>query len=161
MTSASDTARGPRVVFPPPLLFVAGLGASLLLDQRLGIAIDGDGSGFSQTVIGVVLVFAGLGVMIWGIATFLLARTAIYPNRPARQCVVAGPYRFTRNPMYVGLTIAYIGAAVVLNGVWPFVLLPLVLLALQVFVIRREEAYLRLEFREDYDAYCRRVRRWI
>lgn len=161
MTFASDTSRGPRVIFPPPLLFVAALGASLWLDRRIGFSIDGDGAGFAQTAIGIALVFAGLGIMIWGIATFLLARTAIYPNRPARQCVIAGPYRFTRNPMYVGLTIAYVGAAVVLNGVWPFVLLPLVLLLLYVFVIRREEAYLRLEFREDYDAYCRRVRRWI
>src|SRR2546423_15409975 len=122
MTSGSDTARGPRVMFPPPLLFVAALAASLFLDQRLGFSIDGDGAGFVQPAAGIVLVFVGLGIMIWGIVTFLLARTAIYPNQPARQCVTGGPYRFTRNPMYLGLTVAYAGAAIVLNAVWPFLL---------------------------------------
>jgi len=161
MTSASDTSKGPRVAFPPPLLFVAALGASLLLDRRLGLDIDGEGAGFIQTALGILLVLAGLGLMIWGIITFLLARTAIYPNQPARQCVVGGPYRFTRNPMYVGLTIAYVGAAIVLNAVWPFLLLPLVLFALQAYVVRSEEAYLRLAVPDGYAVYCRRVRRWI
>ena len=161
MTSPPDPARGPRVGFPPPLLFVGGLGVALLLDRWLAFSIDGEGAGFAQTAIGILLVLAGLSLMIWGIATFLLARTAIYPNRSARQCVTTGPFRFTRNPMYVGLTIAYVGAAIVLNAVWPFVLLPVVLLLLLVLVIRKEERYLQQEFGEAYVRYCRRVRRWM
>jgi protein-S-isoprenylcysteine O-methyltransferase Ste14 len=161
MTIAGNASRGPGVPFPPPLLFVAGLGASWFLGRRLDFVIDGDGAGLAQTAIGVFLMAAGLGTMIWGIATFLRARTAIYPNQPSRQCVVTGPYRFTRNPMYVGLTVAYIGGALAMNAAWPFVFLPIVLVLLSVFVIRREEAYLRREFPEAYEAYCRRVRRWI
>jgi protein-S-isoprenylcysteine O-methyltransferase Ste14 len=152
---------GPGVKFPPPLLFAGGLAIAWLLDRRLGFAIDGDGAGVVQTAIGAVLVSAGLGVMIWGIVTFLFAQTAIYPDRPARQLVTFGPYRFTRNPMYVGLTIAYIGAAAVVNSAWPIVLLPVVLLGLFVFVMRKEERYLFAEFGDEYATYRRRVRRWL
>jgi protein-S-isoprenylcysteine O-methyltransferase Ste14 len=93
--------------------------------------------------------------------TFRRARTAILPTRPASQLVDGGPYRFTRNPMYTGLTTAYVGAAALLDSVWPLLLLPLVLAALVRLVVRREEAYLRGAFGAEYAAYQARVRRWL
>jgi protein-S-isoprenylcysteine O-methyltransferase Ste14 len=63
--------------------------------------------------------------------------------------------------MYVGCVAAYFGLAVVANSVWPLFLLPIVLLLLIVIVIRREERYMRATFGDQYDAYCRRVRRWL
>ena len=160
MTPASQ-ARGPHVRFPPPLLFIGGLAISWGLERRLGFAIDGDGAGFAQATIGIMLISIGLGVATWAIVTFVLARTAVFPNQPARQLVTDGPYGFTRNPMYTGLTVAYVGVAVVWNVAWPMVVLPLVLGCLYVFVVRLEERYLRAEFSDAYDAYRRRVRRWI
>ena len=80
---------------------------------------------------------------------------------PARTIVTSGPYRYTRNPMYIGLTLGYIGFAIALNMAWPLVTLPLVLIALRVFVIAREERHLRDAFPDEYLAYCDRVRRWI
>jgi protein-S-isoprenylcysteine O-methyltransferase Ste14 len=100
-------------------------------------------------------------VMLWGLATFARARTPIIPDRPARQLVSHGPYRISRNPMYLGLTSLYTGLALVLNLAWPLVLLPVVLLTLTATVIVHEERHLRAAFGATYEDYCRRVRRWI
>jgi protein-S-isoprenylcysteine O-methyltransferase Ste14 len=153
--------RGPGVPFPPPLVFVAGWLIASLLDRRLEFLIVGNGPGSLQIGLGYAAMTLGLSVMLWGISTFLIARTAIYPASRARAFVITGPYRLSRNPMYVGLTQAYVGLALVLNRAWPLVLLPPVLLALRVFVIGREERYLLAEFGKAYEEYRRRVRRWI
>ena len=75
--------------------------------------------------------------------------------------VESGPYAYTRNPMYTGMTLVYISAALLLDWLWPILLLPIVLLVLFRLVISREERYLAAEFGEEYEAYRRRVRRWI
>jgi protein-S-isoprenylcysteine O-methyltransferase Ste14 len=97
----------------------------------------------------------------WGLSTFMRVRTGIMPDRPARQLVTFGPYRFSRNPMFVGFTAIYIGLASLLNLAWPLVLLPLVLGLLTLTVIRHEERYMRNEFGEEFVSYCGRVRRWL
>lgn len=103
----------------------------------------------------------GLGLMAWGMLTFRKARTAIYPNERARQLVETGPFRYTRNPMYLGMTLVYFGVTTLMNSWWPLFLLPLVLWALIALVVRREERYLAAEFGEHYRAYRGRVRRWM
>jgi protein-S-isoprenylcysteine O-methyltransferase Ste14 len=75
--------------------------------------------------------------------------------------VTGGPYRRTRNPMYVAMTLLYLGASLLMNGLWPLLALPVVLAALTFAVIRREERYLSSAFGAEYDAYRRRVRRWL
>ena len=152
---------GPGVPFPPPLLFIAGFLLGWWLDTRLEFLIHGTGAGPIQVGLGFALVGVGFLVMLWGITTFLSARTAVMPMSPARSIVVTGPYRFTRNPMYVGLTVAYVGIALLVNMAWPLVTLPAVLIALRLFVIAREERHLRQAFPEAYAAYCARVRRWL
>jgi protein-S-isoprenylcysteine O-methyltransferase Ste14 len=157
----SARAAGPGVPFPPPLLFLAGFGLAWWLNSRLEFLIHGTGPSPGQTAIGLLLAVAGFVVMLWGIVTFVVARTSVMPNSPARAVVTSGPYRFTRNPMYLGLTTAYCGFAIVLNMVWPFITLPLVLLAVRYGIIAREERHLQTAFPEEYAAYCARVRRWI
>jgi protein-S-isoprenylcysteine O-methyltransferase Ste14 len=160
MTSAAGS-RGPGVRIPPPLFFVAGLLVAWWLDSRLTFEIARSGAGAAQITLGVAAVVVGVGVAAWGVVTYVRARTAIVPIRPARQLVVTGPYRLTRNPMYVGFTSVYVGVALWLNAAWPLVLLPGVLGSLYVLVIRREEQYLSIEFGDAYEAYCRRVRRFV
>jgi protein-S-isoprenylcysteine O-methyltransferase Ste14 len=155
-----DTSRGPGIPFPPPLVYVAAYGIAALLNMRLEFLIDGRGAGTTQSVIGSALIGAGLLWMAYGIVTFLRARTSVIPDQPARQLVTWGPYGVSRNPMYLGITAAYLGIAVVNNHAWPLVLLPLALMGLTV-IIRREERYLRAAFGDAYDQYCRRVRRWV
>ncbi len=155
--------RGPGVRFPPPTLFVAGLGLGWLLEarvRRLEI-LDSASAARLGDLIGWTLVALGLLLAAWGALTFLRHRTAIIPHNPASTIVVAGPYRFTRNPMYLGFTTAYLGGAFAMNSWWAMMLLPVVMILLDRLVIQREERYLTAAFGEEYIAYQRRVGRWF
>ena len=154
-------AASPNVRVPPPFVFVAGWVAAWLLHQRLPFEIDGGGASMPQQAVGIVLLASGLTLMGWALATFARARTPIVPVRPARVLVRTGPFRFSRNPMYVGMTAAYVGLAVLVNQAWPILFLPTVLIVLLFGVIRREERHLHSAFPDEYAAYCRRVRRWL
>jgi protein-S-isoprenylcysteine O-methyltransferase Ste14 len=154
-------ARGPNIRFPPPFVFAAGYVVAWLLNQRLEFLIDGKGARPPQASLGAVALVAGLGLMGWGFLTFRRQRTPVLPIRPARQIVTSGPYRFTRNPMYVGLTFAYFGLALLVNWAWPIVFLPVVLVVMNVVVIEQEERYLQSAFPDTYGPYSQRVRRWL
>jgi protein-S-isoprenylcysteine O-methyltransferase Ste14 len=162
----SEDRPGPAnagVRFPPPLLFVAGWLIGWALD-RLVVRMRLVGDAGNRTpilILGWLGIVSGLAFAAWGITTFRGARTAIVPIKPARTIVASGPYRWSRNPMYVGLTAVYAGVALVLNAAWPLILLPLVLTALWFLVIRREERYLAHAFGETYFRYRQSVRRWL
>jgi protein-S-isoprenylcysteine O-methyltransferase Ste14 len=149
------------VNFPPPLVFVAGFVVTWVLNQRMEFLIDGKGARPPQQGIGVAALAIGLGLAYWGMSTFWRARTPVVPVKAARLLVTSGPYRFTRNPMYVGLTIAYFGIALLLNWAWPLVLLPVVLVVMNTAVIEREERHLRAAFPGEYDRFCEKTRRWL
>jgi protein-S-isoprenylcysteine O-methyltransferase Ste14 len=83
------------------------------------------------------------------------------PGQASSQLVTWGPYRFTRNPMYVGLTLAYLGEAGILRQIWPVILLPLVVAYVNWIVIPVEESKLREVFGEEYERYQKKVRRWL
>jgi protein-S-isoprenylcysteine O-methyltransferase Ste14 len=153
----------PGVRFPPPLLFAAGLLTGLALDRWVFTIpiVGGESDRAPLTLLGWLVLVAGVAFAAWGMITFRRARTAIVPFRPARTVVASGPYRWSRNPMYVGLTALYAGLAVLLNAGWPLILLPLVLTALWFLVIRREERYLAHAFGDEYIRYQQRVRRWL
>jgi protein-S-isoprenylcysteine O-methyltransferase Ste14 len=153
--------RGPNVRIPPPLIFVAGWIVAWLLHRARPFALDGSETSAWQTASGALALVAGLTFMFWGIVTFASLRTPIVPTRPARVLVEQGPYRFTRNPIYLGMTLAYAGLAVLLNLAWPLLVLPGVLVLLVLMVVRREERHLGATFGDAYRDYQRRVRRWI
>jgi protein-S-isoprenylcysteine O-methyltransferase Ste14 len=103
----------------------------------------------------------GVALAAWGMATFRRAKTAIHPHHSASRLVTHGPYRFTRNPMYTGLTLAYLGGSALLDSAWPIVVLPIVLVVLFKTVISREEMYLSDAFGAEYTEYVASVRRWL
>jgi len=115
----------------------------------------------ATTIAGWVLFAAGAVIAGWGLVLFRRARTTTVPGRSSATLVTSGPYRFTRNPMYIGLTLAYLGEAALLKQIWPVILLPLTIAYLHWTVIPVEEAKLREVFLDDYDQYRSRVRRWL
>ena len=108
-------------------------------------------------------VLFGIGAIIagWGLVLFRKAKTTTVPGKLSGKLVTWGPYRFTRNPMYVGLVLAYLGEAGLLKQIWPVVLLPLTVTYLNWIVIPVEEAKLEEVFHEEYKQYCLQVRRWF
>ena len=111
--------------------------------------------------IGMALCAIGAALILWGIATMRRARTNIYPGLPATALVSDGPFRFTRNPLYVALTILFAGLALEVDMAWGFIVLVPLLLVMHYGVIRREERYLEGKFGEAYRAYRARVRRYL
>jgi protein-S-isoprenylcysteine O-methyltransferase Ste14 len=162
MTGAAQMSDS-GVRFPPPFIYVAGFLVAWALESRVTRIhlVGGDASAASLKIAGLVIAALGFLLVLWGLYTFARAHTGILPMRPATKIVDYGPYSFTRNPMYTGLAIVFLGAALFLNFGWMIVLLPLVMIAVYIFVIRREERYLSAVFPEEYGAYKRRVRRWL
>jgi len=155
MTATEDTS---GVRFPPPLIYVAGFVIGYLLDRAVPLRLTsrslGEPLGWALVAVGVVLM--GSAVM-----TFRRAGTSLNPARPTTTVVVHGPYRLTRNPMYLGWVIVYLGCVLLTNTVWPLVSLPIVLVLISRAVIAKEERYLDAKFGDAYRAYKARVRRWL
>jgi protein-S-isoprenylcysteine O-methyltransferase Ste14 len=156
-----SAGRGPNVSYPPPLWFVAGFVVGWLVDRYL-YHLWPIPPRFAEMsdLLGGFLFGAGLALGTSGVVTFRRAKTAVFPNRDASHLVVNGPYRFTRNPDYLGLSFAYVGISILTTVGWALVLLPLVLLGLSRFVIAREERYLVQAFGDEYLEYQRKVGRW-
>ena len=145
---------------PPPLLFVSTflIGAAL---QHLAPLIHSAGMVRGSRIVGIGLVSCGVSLALSSLGVFLAARTTVIPFSTPSKLVTRGPFRFTRNPMYVSLVLVYVGVDLMLFWIWPLFLLPLPLLPLHWIVIPFEEKRLREVFGEAYDQYCVTVRRWF
>ncbi|MEP7246431.1 MAG: isoprenylcysteine carboxylmethyltransferase family protein [Gammaproteobacteria bacterium] len=155
MAEVPDNA-GVRV--PPPALYALAVIGGYALNRRWPLPV---GEGTAITMLAGALTLGCLALMASSIVNFRRSKTSIVPVRPATTLVIAGPYRFTRNPMYVGLAALTVALALFMNSWWPIVLLIPVLLVVRVFVIAPEERYLQRRFGADYVAYMRQVRRWV
>ena len=102
-----------------------------------------------------------MALAVWFARTMRSAATTIRIDKPVSSLVQDGPFRYTRNPGYVALTMIYAGIAALRNALWAILLLPLVLYVIERKVIEREERYLERTFGEEYQAYKVRVRRWV
>lgn len=160
MLMKTATGSGPGAPLPPTLIYVAGFLLGWWLERRVPFG-PGDEAHRAVVVFGWVLAAAGAGLFAWGLATFAKMQTGIMLQQAATRVVAAGPYRWSRNPMYVAFTMMYLGLAWSHGLLWPILLLPGVLLALTAAVIAREERYMRATFGPAYEDYCRRVRRWL
>jgi len=153
--SERDTAGIP---VPPPLVFLAPLAVSYVFSRLYPVRLLPP---LAADLLGGLLLALWLAVSIPAILTFRRARTSINPMAPSTALVVTGPFRFTRNPLYLGLVFGYSGVSMLIQAWWAFVLLPVVLVVMQRAVIEREERYLERKFGEDYIRYKERVRRWL
>jgi len=114
-----------------------------------------------STIAGGVLFAVGAVIAGWGLVIFRRTGTTTVPGKSSVKLVTWGPYRFTRNPMYVGLVFAYLGEAALLKQIWPVLLLPFTVAYLNWTVVPVEEARLEQVFQDEYHLYCLRVRRWL
>jgi protein-S-isoprenylcysteine O-methyltransferase Ste14 len=151
---------GAKVRFPPPLVYAAGLALGIAAGRLWNLPGLGFGP-YARYPLGGMLVVAGVIVSAAGVGLFIRNGTAIIPHKPAAVLVTSGIYRWTRNPMYVGMALTYAGVAVLLNSLPALVLLPVVLALIQYRVIAKEEAYLERAFGAEYGSYKKQVRRWI
>lgn len=151
----TDTARHGA---PPPLLFTAPVLSGLLLNRFLPIPLVPNRSG---RLAGAILTMMGL--ILGGAAVREMRRVGNSPDPrvPVRAVVAGGPYRFTRNPMYVGMSMVVVGLSLLSRTAWPLFLLPSTLAQVTELAIRPEETYLERKFGHSYRRYKEQVRRWI
>ena len=110
---------------------------------------------------GGITILAGFSIMIAGTSRFRKLGNNLEPWKHANQIVSSGIYRFTRNPMYLGMALASLGIALLLRSSWAVILLPVALVVIRTQVIAQEERYLAAKFGDEYLAYKAKVRRWI
>ena len=148
-------------VFPPavPLLTILlGVGLNRVCPFKLKLKLS---TLFRYGVGGAIIGIAVLGLGLYPV--ILLRRTGQSENpwTPTTEIVTRGPFRFTRNPLYLQMVLGCLGFAVMLRNMWILLLTPLAAWGLQLLAILPEEEYLERKFGDSYRAYKRRVRRWL
>ncbi|HSG99574.1 MAG TPA: isoprenylcysteine carboxylmethyltransferase family protein [candidate division Zixibacteria bacterium] len=156
-TNASPPDRA-NVVGLPPLYFIAALLIGLMLERRWPLYEFPD---FLRHLFSWPLLALSLGLAGSAFYQMMRAGTAIDPHKPTTALVTSGPYRFSRNPMYLSLALLVAGVAFFRSSLWTLLLLVPAVLLLERLVIRREERYLETKFGENYREYRARVRRWL
>lgn len=159
MSRQDSPDRGPGVFIPPPAFFAAGLGIAWWLESRWPLPMTAPL--MWREVAGAALVVSAVAGVLWAAGRFGRAGTPVVPVQPATALVTDGPFRHSRNPMYLSLSVGYVGVSLIINSWWALVPLPGILMVIRLWVIAREEAYLNGCFGEEYADYCRRVRRWL
>jgi len=151
---------GAAVRVPPPLVYLGAVIGGVLLHAYV-VALPLRLPGLARGVLGGLL--AGVGIGLLSAAFGLFRRTGQDPKpwEPTPELVVEGVYRYTRNPMYVGLALLQAGIGVASGNGWIVLLVPVVLAIVYVVAVRHEEAYLERKFGAAYTSYRDSVRRWI
>lgn len=146
------------VLAPPPIIHAGTVLLAVALNWVIPLQFLTEDLRFG---IGVPLAVLSIVLALAAIRRFRKAGTNVPPWQPATAIVEAGPYRFTRNPMYLGLTGLYLGIGLMVGSLWFLVLFPPLIIVMRQGVILREEAYLERKFGAGYTSYKARVRRWI
>ena len=146
------------VRIPPPLIYVAGFVLGLALERFLPVLVLPK---IPSRVAALLCIAVGVTIAAWSVGLFRREHTSFVPIKPTTTLVIYGPYRFTRNPMYLGLVCVYLGIALWFGIFWALILLPAVMALIQRYVIIREEQYLERKFGGAYLKYKADVRRWI
>lgn len=154
-----EASPGPGIRIPPPVIYVAALAIGFVLNDLWPLSPL---SGSSRYVIGSVLIFVSGLIILPVLRRFRRASTPFFDLRkPASALITDGPYRFSRNPSYVTLTLLYLGIGILLNNGWILILAAPVFLVMDLWVVRREERHLEAKFGEEFLRYKAAVRRWL
>jgi protein-S-isoprenylcysteine O-methyltransferase Ste14 len=148
----------PGVAAPPPLLYGSAFVLVLVFRWFWPIPISGHAGALW---LGLALLVLGVGIAAWGIRTMQAAGTNVNPGLPTTVIVASGPFRFSRNPLYLALTLLHLGLTLAFNTWWGIVVLVPVLIIMHRGVVLREERYLEQKFGESYRQYLSTVRRYL
>jgi len=150
--------RATGIFLPPPAIYLLFLTLAWLLHWLGHLALPRN---LWTHYFGWGLIDAGVLLMLWAGLLMLWRKTTVNPyGKPAR-LLEEGPFRFSRNPIYLADSLIYCGIALLWGSLWPWLLLPLVIHVMQRAVMRHEERLLVQLFGEAYRSYCARVRRWL
>ena len=146
------------VAFRPPLLLLACLGLGFLLRWLAPLSVP---MSTVPSIIGPAIVALAFAIFFWAARTMLSGHASIPTNTPTDAIVTGGPFRFSRNPIYLSMILLQIGVGAWTTSLWFFVLAAISVGLLTWGVILREERYLEQKFSNEYLSYRSRVRRWI
>jgi protein-S-isoprenylcysteine O-methyltransferase Ste14 len=155
---ADPNRDSPGVIALPPLIFLVAIVVGTLIHFSWPFLIPVPV--IWRWVAGAVIV-ACVVLATWARTTFTRAGTNVNPHLPSTALVEAGPFRFTRNPMYVAMSVALIALAFATRVGWFLVLTVPVCALIHWGVVLREERYLAHKFGEPYNEYRQRVRRYL
>jgi protein-S-isoprenylcysteine O-methyltransferase Ste14 len=141
----------------PPHYFLLALPAMWLLSRLQGSAWPPG----PWSLLGIVPLLTGVGIAFAAARRFSVVGTNIVPLTRSSALVTDGPFAYTRNPMYLGLVLALVGVALLLARPWPWLVVPVFAILLQLRFIRHEERLMADTFGAAYEAYRGRTRRWI
>lgn len=155
MSNQQDHA---SVKIHPPILLLIHIGVAWLLDRFIALPVV-----VSPMIRNLGLALAGISFLLGllSLYAFTKARTTLNPHGSVKTIVSSGVYRFTRNPIYLGMVLMLIGFPLAFGNVWGIPLAPVFILLMNKLVIEHEEAYLEKKFGEAYTGYKSRVRRWL
>jgi protein-S-isoprenylcysteine O-methyltransferase Ste14 len=156
MSRSLNASPGAHV--PPPLVYAAALALGLWLSAWIPSRWFPDGV---CRVAGCILALVALALVAPCFVCFIRERTTIHPDRPASRLITTGPYRISRNPMYLSLILLYAGVAIWRQSLWAWLLLVIPFIYTDRWAIGPEERSLEQLFGAEYERYRARVRRWI
>ena len=147
-----------QVMVPPPLVFLGYLIGALVINWNVPFPTPWT---FALRIAGGTAVIAGILLVGSAFSQMMKVHTSPNPVRPVTALVTAGPYRFTRNPIYLGFFLIYLGITLLDGTLWGLIASPFLLWTITQAVIHAEEIYLAEKFGEQYSEYRSRVRQWI
>lgn len=147
--------------FPwPPFIYGLAIAAAFLLQAQVPLAVSETNVWIARGAGGVLIALAVV-LDVWAMRTLLDCHTTILPNRCSTHLVTTGPYRYTRNPIYLGYTLATAGIGLALLNPWCLVTAMVAAGVTSIIAVRREELHLLSRFGIDFERYCHRTARWI
>jgi protein-S-isoprenylcysteine O-methyltransferase Ste14 len=153
-----DLESRPYAVPWPPLIVAAALVVALAGELAFHVGLD---LGAFGRWLGWALIVAGVGVNFWGVASMRRAGVNLMPHRSATGLVTSGAFAFTRNPIYLGTIVAFVGLGAAANSLWLAVAALFAAKLIEIVAIRREEAHLALLFGPQWKDYAARAPRWL
>jgi protein-S-isoprenylcysteine O-methyltransferase Ste14 len=153
--------RAKPMTYPwPPVLYVVAMLAAVALG-RLGPISVVHSQGWIPWLAGAALIVVAVSLDIWAMKTLIERHTAVLPHRRSSHLVTCGPFRLTRNPIYLGYTIMMVGCGLITLNPWFFIMASLAVALTTAFAVRNEELHLLSRFGFEFERYCRTTSRWI